>query len=98
VIPGQSRVSRCRRGRECWSEPHREHAFQKRLLRHPEFAALPKLNDTAAVIEARPEHIAILNYAKGFGHADLVTVGVGGLVTMDAARVDDWGWTPASRD
>jgi hypothetical protein len=76
----------------------REHAFQKLLLRHPEFAALPKLNDTAAVIEARPEHIAILNYAKGFGHADLVTVGVGGLVTMDAARVDDWGWTPASPD
>lgn len=74
----------------------RDRVYQLLLGRHPEFAALPKMDpDTAAVIEAMPEHITILNYSKGFGHADMLTVGAGGLVTMDAARVDDWGWEPA---
>src|SRR3954468_1849210 len=69
-----------------------------RLLRdrHPEFAALPKMDRaTAAVMEAHPEHITILNYSKGFGHADVITVGADGLVTMGPARADDWGWVPA---
>ena len=73
-----------------------DHGYALLRSRHPEFAALPKLNpESAAVIEARPELITILNYKKGFGHADTIQVGVGGLVTMGPARVDDWGWLPS---
>ena len=57
----------------------RDRAYHLLLDRHPEFAALPKMDpDTAAVIEVAPEHITILNYSKGFGHADEITVGAGG--------------------
>ena len=45
-----------------------DHGYALLRSRHPEFAALPKLNpESAAVIEARPELITILNYKKASG-------------------------------
>ena len=35
--------------------------------------------------------VTILDYSKGFGHADLLTVAPGG-VEMTPARDDDWGF------
>ena len=43
-------------------------------------------------MRANPEIITILDYSKGFGHADLLTVGAGGLTDMTPARDDDWGF------
>jgi hypothetical protein len=43
-------------------------------------------------MRANPEIITILDYSKGFGHADLLTVGPGGLTDMTPARDDDWGF------
>ena len=43
-------------------------------------------------MRANPELITILDYSKGFGHADLLTVGPGGLAVMSPARDDDWGF------
>jgi general stress protein 26 len=89
-------LSMSARARVLVRAPERDRAYQALLERHPEFAALPKLDPkTAAVIEARPELITILNYAKGFGHTDAVRVGAGGLVSMEPARVQDWGWGPS---
>src|SRR5215212_7063280 len=40
----------------------RDRAYHLLLDRHPEFAAFPKMDpETAAIIEAVPEHITILN-------------------------------------
>jgi hypothetical protein len=33
--------------------------------------------------------MTILDYSRGFGHADLLTVGPGGLTDMPPARDDD---------
>lgn len=71
----------------------REQAVKMLLERHP---GLRKLERPApghsAVMRANPEIITILDYSKGFGHADLLTVGLGGLTEMTAARDDDWGF------
>ena len=70
----------------------RQEAVRLLLARHPGLAKLePPAPDHSAVMRAYPEIITILDYAKGFGHADVLTVSPGG-VEMTPARDDDWGF------
>jgi nitroimidazol reductase NimA-like FMN-containing flavoprotein (pyridoxamine 5'-phosphate oxidase superfamily) len=59
------------------------HAGLRRLAR-PDFAH-------SAVMRAYPAIVTILDYSKGFGHADVLTVAPGGI-EMTPARDDDWGF------
>jgi nitroimidazol reductase NimA-like FMN-containing flavoprotein (pyridoxamine 5'-phosphate oxidase superfamily) len=71
----------------------RDRAVKLLLERHPGLRRLaPPAPGHSAVMRANPEIITILDYSKGFGHADLLTVGPGGLTDMTAARDDDWGF------
>jgi nitroimidazol reductase NimA-like FMN-containing flavoprotein (pyridoxamine 5'-phosphate oxidase superfamily) len=70
-----------------------ERAVKLLLERHPGLRKLERpAPDHSAVMRANPEIITILDYSKGFGHADLLTVGPGGLTDMTPARDDDWGF------
>jgi nitroimidazol reductase NimA-like FMN-containing flavoprotein (pyridoxamine 5'-phosphate oxidase superfamily) len=72
----------------------RTRAIDLILQRHPALARLPRPdNRHSAVIRAYCSIVTILDYSKGFGHADLLTVAPGG-VEMTPAREDDWGFTP----
>lgn len=70
----------------------RERAVNTLLERHP---GLKKLELPApshsAVMRAYPEIITILDYSKGFRHADVLTVSPG-VVEMTPARDDYWGF------
>lgn len=70
----------------------RERAIKLVLERHPALAKLggPDLRHSA-VMRAYCSIVTILDYSKGFGHADLLTVGPGGS-EMTPARDDDWGF------
>lgn len=70
----------------------RAHAIELVLARHPSLAAMggPDLTHSA-VMRAYCSIVTILDYSKGFGHADLVTVSPGGS-EMAPARDDDWGF------
>jgi nitroimidazol reductase NimA-like FMN-containing flavoprotein (pyridoxamine 5'-phosphate oxidase superfamily) len=70
----------------------RERAIELILKRHPKLAGLgrPDLKHSA-VMRAYCSIVTILDYSKGFGHADLLTVGPGGA-EMTPARDDDWGF------
>jgi nitroimidazol reductase NimA-like FMN-containing flavoprotein (pyridoxamine 5'-phosphate oxidase superfamily) len=71
----------------------RVHAIQLLLGRHPGLKKLePPAPEHSAVMRANPSIITILDYSKGFGHADVLTVGPGGLTDMTPARDDDWGY------
>lgn len=71
----------------------RERAIDLLLERHPGLRKLRRPEPGhSAVMRANPEIITILDYTKGFGHADLLTVGPGGLTDMTPARDDDWGF------
>ena len=57
----------------------RPEEFQRVLglmaARYPEYKALPLPNlEEVPVLRITPEVISVLDYAKGFGHSDLVTV------------------------
>jgi len=71
----------------------REHAMKLLLDRHPGLKRLERPTpEHSAVMRANPSIITILDYSKGFGHADVLTVGPGGLTDMTPARDDDWGF------
>ena len=70
----------------------RARAVDLLLDRHPGLRKLePPHPSHSAVMRAYPSIITILDYSKGFGHADVLTVSPGG-VEMTPARDDDWGF------
>lgn len=70
----------------------RNRAVAHLLGRHPGLRKLePPEPDHSAVMRAYPEIVTVLDYSKGFGHADVLTVSPGG-VEMTPARDDDWGF------
>ena len=73
----------------------RQNAIELILKRHPALGKLgaPDLKHSA-VMRAYCSIVTILDYSKGFGHADLLTVGPGGT-EMTPARDDDWGFLQA---
>ncbi|WP_309660921.1 pyridoxamine 5'-phosphate oxidase family protein [Sphingomonas sp.] len=74
----------------------RERAIDLVLQRHPALAKLPRpALGHSAVMRAYCSVVTILDYSKGFGHADLLTVSPGG-VEMTPAREDDWGFMAAA--
>lgn len=70
----------------------RRRALDMLLDRHPGLRKLePPALPHSAIMRAYPEIVTILDYSKGFGHADVLTVSPGG-VEMTPARDDDWGF------
>ena len=80
------------RASEVTDAKQRAHAVDMLLSRHPGLRKLePPHPSHSAVMRAYPSVITILDYSKGFGHADVLTVSPGG-VEMTPARDDDWGF------
>ena len=81
------------RASEVRDPKQRGRAVKLLLERHPGLQRLERPDaGHSAVMRANPEIITILDYSKGFGHVDLLTVGPGGLTDMTPARDDDWGF------
>lgn len=77
------------------SDPkQRDRGLRLLLQQHPGLKRLevPDLTANTVLMRAAPAIISIIDYSKGFGHSDLLTVGPGAVVAMTAAREDDWGF------
>src|SRR5262249_25117451 len=49
-----------------------DHAYALLLTRYPEYRVLPKPNrHEIAMVRITPEIVSVVDYAKGYGHADL---------------------------
>jgi len=71
----------------------RERAIDLLLQRRPGLTSLPRPNSAqSAVMRAAPRLVTISDYSRGFGHADVVTLGPAGIIDMEPARPDDWGF------
>lgn len=74
----------------------REHAIDLILERHPTLGAMGRPDPAhSAVMRAYCSIVTILDYSKGFGHADLLTVSRG-ISEMAPRRDDDWGFLRVS--
>ncbi len=77
---------------EVTDEKQRKKAVDMVLARHPGLRKLEKPEPShSAVMLLFPSTVTILDYSKGLGHADVLTVSPGG-VEMTPARDDDWGF------
>jgi nitroimidazol reductase NimA-like FMN-containing flavoprotein (pyridoxamine 5'-phosphate oxidase superfamily) len=82
---------------EVTDSEQRERAIDLLLERRPSMKKLERPNPaSAAVMRAAMRVVTISDYTKGFGHADIVTLGPAGIVDMQPARPDDWGFTPTT--
>ena len=76
----------------------REHAIDLILRRHPSLAKIGRPDIAhSAVIRAYCSIVTILDYSKGFGHADLLTV-TGDISEMAPRRDDDWGFLATDKN
>ncbi|MCK9915761.1 pyridoxamine 5'-phosphate oxidase family protein [Microbacteriaceae bacterium K1510] len=76
---------------EVTDQGEREHVAEILLKRYPEYKVMPR-PDPAAVptIRLTPEVVSVLDYSKGFGHADLVKVTDADLAEFVEARKHHW--------
>lgn len=82
---------------EVTDKDQRDRSYDLFIARHPEFAQFPKPDFArAAMMRAPCKLVSVLDYSKGFGHADLLTIGASHLVEMQPARPDDWGFNPSA--
>jgi nitroimidazol reductase NimA-like FMN-containing flavoprotein (pyridoxamine 5'-phosphate oxidase superfamily) len=71
----------------------RERAIDLLLQRRPGLKSLTRPDSArSAVMRAAPRLITLSDYSRGFGHADVVTLGPAGIIDMEPARPDDWGF------
>jgi nitroimidazol reductase NimA-like FMN-containing flavoprotein (pyridoxamine 5'-phosphate oxidase superfamily) len=77
---------------EVTNEDQRQEAWRLLTSRHPNLLdyEMPARSE-AALMRAICRHVSILDFTKGLGHANELTVGVGGVSTMESRRLDDWG-------
>ena len=81
---------------EVRDQVQRKHAIDLLLERHPGLARIGRPDPShSAVMRAWSSIVTIVDFSKGVGHSDILTVGPGG-VEMTAARDDDWGFRQAS--
>jgi nitroimidazol reductase NimA-like FMN-containing flavoprotein (pyridoxamine 5'-phosphate oxidase superfamily) len=81
---------------EVTDSDQRARALKLLLDQHPGLKKLvPKNLDKSIVMRAAPAILTIIDYSKGFGHSDVLTVGPGSRVAMTADRDDDWGFGEA---
>ena len=74
----------------------RDKAYRLLVERHPAFAAFPRPDSREAVfMRAAPRMITLIDYSRGFGHSDIITIAGADIVDMQPARPDNWGLMPA---
>ena len=82
---------------EATDPKQREHAWRLLEQRHPNLSNFQLPPDShAAMMRAMCKYVSIVDFTKGFGHTDGLTVGASGITTMDPARTDDWGLSAAT--
>lgn len=73
-----------------------DHAYALLLKRYPEYKIMPQPDPEAVpVMRFTPEIVSILDYSKGFGHTDLVSVQESDLADVIESRRHHWAGHPA---
>ena len=82
---------------EVTNPKQRAHAWQLLALRHTNLANYdPPPVAEAAMMRAACKYVSILDFTKGLGHTDSLTLGESGIAMMEPARTDDWGLSAAA--
>lgn len=89
-------LSMSARANEMRDDPDRSDMLEQMRAHHPVYFDTPALDMTrSALFRALPQIISIVDFSKGLGHSDVVTVGADQILEMTAVRPDNWGPDPA---
>ena len=81
---------------EVRDEPYLSQMLAKLSARHPGYFDPKSLDMKAsALIRALPQYISVVDFSKGLGHAELISVGPEQIVGLTANQPDNWGPNPA---
>lgn len=70
----------------------RNRAWQVLVSRHPNLTEFdPPERTEAAMIKAECQHVSVVDYRKGLGHTEELSVGDGNTLDTPNARIEDWG-------
>jgi general stress protein 26 len=76
-----------------------DHAYALLLARFPEYRVLPKPNrQEVAMVRVMPEIVSVVDYAKGYGHSDLMRVTEDDLAEFIERRRHHWAGSPPRGD
>jgi nitroimidazol reductase NimA-like FMN-containing flavoprotein (pyridoxamine 5'-phosphate oxidase superfamily) len=77
-------------------EPYRTDILRQMRSRHPGyFDTAASDMSRSAIFRALPEIITIVDFSKGLGHSDVVTVNADQSLELSPARTNNWGPDPA---
>lgn len=82
---------------EVTEEAQRAEAWRRLVGRHPNLAdyILPERSE-AAMMSATCIHVSVLDFTKGLGHTDSLTIG-SATGSTDMPRTEDWGLSAVKR-
>jgi len=88
-------LSMSARAVEPQDEPYRSDILQQMRTRHPRYFDTAQSDMTrSAIFRALPEVITVVDFSKGLGHSDIVTVNADQSLEPSPARDDNWGPDP----
>jgi len=81
---------------ELRDEPYRSILLEKLSVRHPGYFDAKMVDrELSALMRASPKVISVVNFSKGIGHTETLTLGADQIVEFEPNRPNDWGPNPA---
>jgi hypothetical protein len=81
---------------EVLDDPYRSDVLAKLSARHPNYFDAAKCDLAAsALMRALPRVISVVDFSRGLGHAEALSVGAEQIAAFTASTPNSWGFNPA---
>jgi len=97
-LPGQiNGLSMAAEVSEVRDEPYRSQVLAKLSARHPDYFDAATFDMTgSALMRALPTVISVVDFSRGLGHTEALSVGAEQITAFTAATPNNWGFGPAN--
>jgi hypothetical protein len=81
---------------EVRDEPYRSEVLAKLSARHPDYFDAAAFDMSgSALMRALPRIISVVDFSRGLGHSEALSVGAEQIAEFTAATSNNWGFNPA---
>jgi len=81
---------------EVRDEPYRSEVLAKLSARHPDYFDAAAFDMSgSALMRALPRIISVVDFSRGLGHTEALSIGAEQIAAFTAATPSDWGFNPA---
>jgi nitroimidazol reductase NimA-like FMN-containing flavoprotein (pyridoxamine 5'-phosphate oxidase superfamily) len=96
-LPSQIRgLSMAAEAFEVRDEPYRSQVLAKLSARHPDYFDAATFDRAgSALMRALPRVISVVDFSRGLGHTEALSVGADQITAFTAATPSNWGFNPA---